>query len=150
MQNPTNIQRISIRLMILIGVGSFAYVTYRLSDPQIVLNTPMYYCLYFSFIFSYLTILYEWYHYWNIRIPENPAPLKEYTVDVFTTFCKGEPYWMIEETLRAIVQIRYPHQSYLCDEADDPYLKNLCAELGVHHITRTDKKMPKPAISIMR
>ena len=46
---------------------------------------------------------------------------------------------MIERTLKAIQAIRYPHNTYLCDEADDPYLKALCARLGVHHVTRTIK-----------
>ncbi|RZK08840.1 MAG: glycosyltransferase, partial [Flavobacterium sp.] len=49
------------------------------------------------------------------------------------------PYEMIEETLLAIVNITYPHQSYLCDESDDPYLKALCEKLGVNHVTRIKK-----------
>ncbi|WP_208809232.1 glycosyltransferase family 2 protein [Mucilaginibacter metallidurans] len=46
---------------------------------------------------------------------------------------------MIVETLTAIQAIHYPHETFLCDEADDPYLKSVCKELGVHHITRTKK-----------
>ncbi|HEY9196818.1 MAG TPA: glycosyltransferase family 2 protein, partial [Mucilaginibacter sp.] len=43
------------------------------------------------------------------------------------------------ETLEAIQGITYPHQTYLCDEADDPYLKDICQKLGVHHVTRKEK-----------
>jgi hypothetical protein len=46
---------------------------------------------------------------------------------------------MIVETLEAIQQITYPHQTYLCDEADDPYLKEVCAALNVRHVTRQNR-----------
>ncbi|WP_229310898.1 glycosyltransferase family 2 protein [Larkinella soli] len=68
---------------------------------------------------------------------------RSYTVDILTTFCKGEPYEMIVTTLKAIKAIKYPHNTYLCDEADDPYLRRVCEELGVVHVTRTIKKDAK-------
>jgi cellulose synthase (UDP-forming) len=83
--------------------------------------------------------LYEWYHYWAIAVPPDLPITKQYTVDIFTTFCAGEPYEMIVETLTAIQAIRYPHETYLCDEANDPYLGSVCEKLGVHHVTRTNK-----------
>ncbi|WP_231490170.1 glycosyltransferase family 2 protein [Pedobacter sp. Leaf170] len=84
-------------------------------------------------------LIHEWIHYFYITVPTDKTLSKVYTVDVFTTFCKGEPYKMIEETLQAIVNITYPHQSYLCDESDAPYLKDLCRQLGGHHVTRIEK-----------
>ena len=76
-------------------------------------------------------------------MPPTPPLTHRYTVDIFTTFCAGEPYEMIVETLTAIQAITYPHETYLCDEADDPYLRDVCAKLGVHHVTRTDKRNAK-------
>ncbi|UFH54450.1 glycosyltransferase [Spirosoma sp. KNUC1025] len=68
---------------------------------------------------------------------------KTWTVDILTTFCAGEPYEMIVKTLKAIQAINYPHTTYLCDEADDPYLRQVCEQLGVRHVTRTNKKDAK-------
>jgi cellulose synthase/poly-beta-1,6-N-acetylglucosamine synthase-like glycosyltransferase/beta-mannanase len=78
--------------------------------------------------FNCLRILHEWYHYFSISI---------------TTFCPGEPYAMIVETLTAMQAIRYPHTSYLCDEANDPYLITICQQLGVRHITRNNREDAK-------
>ncbi len=88
-------------------------------------------------IFGCLRVLHEWYHYFYITVPPEPLLTKQFTVDIFTTFCAGEPYPMIVQTLEAIQAITYPHNTYLCDEADDPYLKEICRRLGVHHVTRT-------------
>ncbi|WP_228779980.1 glycosyltransferase [Aquiflexum lacus] len=55
---------------------------------------------------------------------------------MLTTFFPGEPYKMLENTLRALVAVKYPHTTYLCDEGDDAYVKKLCADLGVVHVTR--------------
>ncbi|WP_188559960.1 glycosyltransferase, partial [Hymenobacter glacieicola] len=82
----------------------------------------------------------EWYHYVSVSEPVAPAgPLPSFTVDVLTTFCPGEPYAMMEETLRAMQAITYPHTSYLCDEADDAFLRQLCQQLGIVHVTRRHK-----------
>jgi len=92
-----------------------------------------------SIVFICIKITVEWIHYFYIIVPDTPVAERTYTVDILTTFCAGEPYDMIVECLTAIQAITYPHQAYLCDEADDPYLKSVCQKLGVHHITRTDK-----------
>jgi len=92
-----------------------------------------------SVVYKLLRLLHEWYHYWNVTLPAPPVRSRQFTVDVFTTYCPGEPHEMVVNTLRAIQSLRYPHTTYLCDEADDPYLKQVCAELGVRHVTRQDK-----------
>jgi cellulose synthase (UDP-forming) len=84
-----------------------------------------------------------WYQYfWVHEVPKRPAG-RSFTVDVFTTACPGEPRDMIERTLRAMVRMRHPHRSFLCDEGDDPELKALCRTLGVTHVTRTNRKDAK-------
>jgi hypothetical protein len=42
-----------------------------------------------------------------------------------------------------MVRISYPHTNYLCDEGNDPYLKQICNELGVIHVTRGEKTHAK-------
>ncbi|MCX2453777.1 glycosyltransferase [Pedobacter sp. PLR] len=136
---PTKKERFTLRLMITIGLICIGYFLNNMMNPAIVGSLPLYWMLLTTFIFMSLKAVHEWIHYFFITIPKTPESTKVYTVDVFTTFCAGEPYEMIEETLIAIKAITYPHETYLCDEANDPYLKNFCEELGVHHITRTKK-----------
>ncbi|MDZ7847348.1 MAG: glycosyltransferase [Owenweeksia sp.] len=47
------------------------------------------------------------------------------------------------ETLKAIKAIRYPHETYLCDDANDPYMKQVCDELEVHYVCRKGRKDAK-------
>ncbi|PAW95005.1 hypothetical protein CKK33_16475 [Mucilaginibacter sp. MD40] len=136
---PTRLQLFYLRSMILIGVFCMLFFLYSLLNKSVIGYKPLYWLLISTFIYTFFKILYEWYHYWAISVPVNPDAKKTYTVDIFTTFCAGEPYEMIVETLTAIQAIRYPHETFLCDEADDPYLKQVCKELGVHHVTRTKK-----------
>jgi len=136
---PTTKQLFNLRLMIVIGICCMVFFSYSLFSADVVGYRPLYYLLVITFVFTAGKILYEWYHYWSIKILPAPAEEKKFTVDIFTTFCAGEPYEMIVETLEALQAITYPHQTYLCDEADDPYLKDICQKLGVHHVTRTEK-----------
>jgi cellulose synthase (UDP-forming) len=136
---PTKKQLFNLRLMILIGVCCMLFFLNSLFNKAVIGYRPLYYLLIITFVYTSFKILYEWYHYWSIKVPPTPAIVKNYSVDIFTTFFSGEPYEMIVETLEAIQAITYPHQTYLCDEADDPYLKEVCKQLGVHHVTRTNK-----------
>jgi hypothetical protein len=136
---PSRRQLFVLRLMIVIGLLCMGFFLNALLNKAVMGYRPLYLLLLLTFFFTSFKIMYEWYHYWSISIPEVPPPGRLYTVDVFTTYCAGEPYEMIVETLTAIQAITYPHQTYLCDEEDDPYLKSVCEKLGVHHITRTKK-----------
>lgn len=136
---PTNREQFTLRLMITLGLISMGFFLHSMFNASLKGSPALYWMLIATFIFSCLKTLHEWVHYLFITVPKTPPSTKTYTVDIFTTFCAGEPYGMIEETLKAIQAITYPHETYLCDEANDPYLKQLCQELGVHHITRTIK-----------
>ena len=128
-----------LRFMILVGLADMIFFLYILLNDAIIDNPTLYWLLIIALVFTFLKIIHEWYHYFYITVPETPALTKQYTVDIFTTYCAGEPYDMMLETLTAIQAIKYPHNTYLCDEADDPYLKDLCNKLGIHHITRLEK-----------
>jgi cellulose synthase/poly-beta-1,6-N-acetylglucosamine synthase-like glycosyltransferase len=136
---PSKQELITLRLMIFIGIGSMFYFLNGLFTTAYIGYAPLYWLLMSAIIYNSLKSLHEWYHYFYITIPQTPPHTKTYTVDIFTTFCKGEPYPMIIETLTAIQAITYPHNTYLCDESNDPFLINLCNELGVKHVTRTLK-----------
>ena len=140
---PTRSELFTLRLMILLGTFSMCYLLYCLFRQSQIGYAPFYWILMAGITFNCLRVLHEWYHYFAIHIPPRPVRERTYTVDILTTFYPGEPYAMIEETLTAIQAIRYPHTTYLCDEANDPYLIELCKKLGVKHVTRTNRKDAK-------
>lgn len=125
--------------MILIGLLSFANFFYWFLSPKLIEAQFLFWILIISILYDTLKVLYIWYHYWDISLPDKPKINREFTVDVLTTYFPGEPYEMIKETLLAIQRIKYPHTTYLCDEANDQYLKSFCKENNVIHVTRNNR-----------
>ena len=136
---PTRNQLFTIRLLILIGVITVVNFFYWFLDSELIENKFLYWLLIVSLVYAYARVFYEWYHYWSISVPETPKKQKDFTVDILTTYFPGEPYDMILNTLEAIQNIKYPHTTYLCDEANDPFLIEKCKELGVVHVTRDNR-----------
>jgi hypothetical protein len=136
---PTKLQTLIMRSLILTGVASMIFLWYELLRPVHIGHPPLYWLLLFALALLCGKVLHEWTYYFSISVPDTPEHPPAFTVDVLTTFVAGEPYEMIEETLAAIKNIRYPHETYLCDEADDPRLKAYCEQLGIHHVTREHK-----------
>lgn len=136
---PTKIQLYTIRLLIIVGVVAVLNFFYWFLDNKLIDNRLLYWALIISIIYSYSRVFYEWYHYWSISIPKEQKNKKDFTVDILTTYFPGEPYDMILNTLSAIQKIKYQHTTYLCDEANDPFLIKKCKELGVIHVTRDNR-----------
>jgi cellulose synthase/poly-beta-1,6-N-acetylglucosamine synthase-like glycosyltransferase len=136
---PAKIELFVLRFMIMTGVASMAVLLYCLFRKTNVGNAPLYWLLMVAILFFCLKVLHEWYHYFHISVPQRPLWTARPTVDILTTFCAGEPYEMIVETLTALQAITYPHTTYLCDEANDPYLRETCQRLGVVHVTRDNR-----------
>ncbi|MGJ5642117.1 glycosyltransferase family 2 protein [Formosa sp. S-31] len=136
---PTRLQLIKLRIMILIGMISVLSFFIWFLSPDFVGNSTLYWLIFVLLVYDVFRIIYMWYHYWNISIPEKPKVWKPLTVDVFTTYFPGEPIEMVTETLLAIVKIKYPHTTYLCDEANHPELKAFCKKHNIVHVTRTNR-----------
>jgi cellulose synthase (UDP-forming) len=128
-----------IRILICCGLGSMLIFLRWFIDADHIGYPLIFWLLTFAFSFKLLKMVHEWYHYWSPSVPEKPATTKDWKVDILTTACPGEPREMIIRTLKAMQAIRYPHTSYLCDEGDDPVLRETCQKLGVIHVTRTLK-----------
>jgi cellulose synthase (UDP-forming) len=128
-----------IRVLIGIGLLFMAAFLWVYFQPQNRGVSWLFILLTISVLFKLLRLLHEWYHYWRVKPAATPKTTRTWTVDVLTTYCDGEPKEMVVNTLRAIQRITYPHTTYLCDEVNDPYLQEICAELGVIHVTRPDK-----------
>lgn len=129
--------------MILLGLLSIANFIIFFFDPEHKGNPFLYVLLCITIIYSIFKKLYMWYNYANISVPEIPKDSPDLSVDILTTYFPGEPYQMIVTTLEAITQITYPHTAYLCDEANDPYLKKFCEDNGIIHVTRNNRKDAK-------
>lgn len=136
---PSWQEKLTIRLMILIGILSFANFFYWFLRPDLIEVKILFWILVATIAYDTLRVIYIWYHYWDISTPKKPVSTRSYTVDVFTTYFPGEPYEMIKETLLAIQRIRYPHTTYLCDEANDQHLKEFCIENNIQHVTRNNR-----------
>ena len=132
-------EKITLRMLILLGLLSLANFFYWFANPDLIENHFLFWLLLGPLVFDSLRIIYIWYHYWDISVPAKPKLSKNLTVDVFTTYFPGEPYEMVKETLVAIQQMKFPHTTYLCDEANDTYLKEFCKINEIVHVTRNNR-----------
>ena len=46
---------------------------------------------------------------------------------------------MLEETIRALIALDYPHDTWVLDEGDDDHVKALCRKLGAHYFSRKNR-----------
>ena len=138
-KTPSKGESRAIKFMILLGIFSILNFLYYFFQPEHVGNRFLFILLTITILYSILKKLYMWYNYSNILVPETPVTTPEFKVDILTTYFPGEPYQMTITTLEAINEIIYPHTTYLCDEADDPYLKKFCKENGIIHVTRDNR-----------
>lgn len=78
---------------------------------------------------------------WNIakdmKHPYYMKPAPEKRVAFVTAFVPGkEPYEILDKTLAAMVDVDYPHDTWLLDEGNDAIVKNICRKYGVKHHSR--------------
>lgn len=72
-----------------------------------------------------------------MRRPIHQPPPPDLRVAVVTSFVPGlEPIAMLEQTLRHLVAIDYPHDTWVLDEGDELAVREVAARLGVIHFTR--------------
>lgn len=143
MRAPSKSELRILRFMIFIGVFSLIQFFYYFLDPAYKGATFLYILLCLVLFYGAARNLYLWYHYFSISVPIKPENFKKPSVDVLTTYFPGEPYEMICGTLEAIQKITYPHTTYLCDEANDPFLIDFCDKHGIIHVTRNHRTNAK-------
>ena len=82
------------------------------------------------------------YQVWKlVELPIYDVKLDQ-TVDVFVT-TYNEDADLLRSTLRACVQMEYPHTTYVLDDGERDEVRKLAENLGVKYITRTDHKHAK-------
>jgi cellulose synthase (UDP-forming) len=72
-----------------------------------------------------------------MRRPRHMPASPGWTVAVATTFVPGaEDVAMLERTVRALVAMDYPHDTWVLDEGDDAEIRAICERLGAVHFSR--------------
>ncbi len=89
--------------------------------------------------FAFGLLIYEcrWFAMPFMRRPRAMKPAAGWSVGVATTFVpSAEPIEMLAETLRALVAMDYPHDTWVLDEGNDDRVKALCRSLSAQHFSR--------------
>lgn len=77
-----------------------------------------------------------------LPLMKRPIPLKirqQWKVAVATTFVPGsEPLDMLEATVKSLVALDYPHDTWVLDEGNSDRVKDVCRKHGARHFSRKD------------
>jgi cellulose synthase (UDP-forming) len=130
----------AIRRAILRGwmaLGTLASATYfgwwfdgdRLHHPALALAFVV------TALYAAVQVFLAWYVYDAIAIPELPPSPPGRSVDVFVPVY-DESVDLVEDALHAALAMRYPHRTYLLDDARDPRFAEVATRLGVGYLTR--------------
>jgi cellulose synthase/poly-beta-1,6-N-acetylglucosamine synthase-like glycosyltransferase len=71
------------------------------------------------------------------RAAHPPVPSAGMRVALLTAFVPSkEPYDVLEKTLQAMINVMYPHDTWVLDEGNDPETMRLCQKWGAKHYSR--------------
>ncbi|MEO8560625.1 MAG: glycosyltransferase [bacterium] len=94
-------------------------------------------------VLAYLLALWvaRWVAFERMRRPVHLAPEPGLRVAAVTVFVpETQPLGMLELTLGAMVDMQYPHDTWVLDESDDQDVRELCGRLGAKHFTRREAR----------
>jgi cellulose synthase (UDP-forming) len=112
-------------------------VAYWLGHATWSAHTPVYLLLTASLLVAVAMFESRWFALPIMRRPRPMAASAGWRVGVATTFVPGaEEREMLERTVRALVAMEYPHDTWVLDEGDDPAVRAMCRRLGAHHFSR--------------
>jgi cellulose synthase (UDP-forming) len=78
-----------------------------------------------------------WFYVGRMRRPADRAPRPGRRVALITPCVPShESLEVVRAQLQALAAVRYPHDSWILDEGNDPRIRALAAEFGVRHFTR--------------
>ncbi len=79
----------------------------------------------------------RWWILLSMKRPRAVPARPGWKVAAVTTFVpRIEPLELLEQTLKALVALDYPHDTWVLDEGDDDRVKQLCAAVGAIHFSR--------------
>lgn len=81
--------------------------------------------------------------WFSLLLMEKPVPRparKGWKVAAVTTFVPGpESQKMLERTVRALVAMKYPHETWVLDEGESEEVRAFCTRIGAHYFSRKNK-----------
>ncbi len=120
----------------------FYFFSYWFSIDELSRHPATYTVLTFVLLVSLSSYGFRWFLLPCMRRPRPMAARAGWKVGVATTFVPGaEPLEMLEETVRALIALDYPHDTWVLDEGEDDRVKRLCRDLGASYFSR--KHMPR-------
>jgi cellulose synthase (UDP-forming) len=125
-------------LLSLVNVAAVAWVAvFWASRAEWSAQTPAYALLTVSVLVGLTMFELRWFALPVMRRPRHIPVPPGLNVGVATTFVPGaEPLEMLDRTVRALVAMEYPHDTWVLDEGDDPEVRQMCARLGARHFSR--------------
>jgi cellulose synthase (UDP-forming) len=124
-----------LSVAVFVAVTVFAILWLRLPGRW---EYPVMYVL-ITLVLAYMITVWAapWLAFERMQRPVHVPAVPGLRVAAVTSFVpRSESLAMLELTLRAMVDMRYPHDTWVLDEGDDPGVHALCARLGVRHFTR--------------
>ena len=143
-----------IQFIILLTVGVFltygfgfwwfepSHISHNFSGDWHLFDFILFFALSYVVWHSIVMELFSWYMVASMRRPDAPPPVqKGLRVAYVTAFVPGaEPYEVLEKTLSAMVIVKYPHDTWVLDEGNDPQVIALCDKYGALHYSRKDRQ----------
>ena len=116
-------------------VGSFLY--YWFSPERWQAGSTVAWLFTFQLMYWLAVQQFRWCLLPFMKKPKTISPSPGWKIGVATTFVPGlESFEMLEETVAALVAMKYPHDTWVLDEGDHDGVKALCQRRGAHHFTR--------------
>lgn len=79
---------------------------------------------------------------WDVKPLPRPAAPRGRSVDIFIP-TYNEDLSILRMTILGAINVRYPHETWVLDDGRRLALRELCARMGVHYLTRADNKHHK-------
>ncbi|MEQ1662362.1 MAG: glycosyltransferase [Thiobacillus sp.] len=127
-------RRLRVVVAVLYALGGLVYLGWRLTifnDASLWVSTLYYLAECLGYLLGLTVILGAWRY--QHRTPQSVS--HGYDVDVLIPTYK-EPLGVIRKTVHAARAIRYPHQTWVLDDAGRLEIEALARELGVHYRAR--------------
>lgn len=123
--------RILALIFTIAGSGYLAWRTTTFHPEAPVFSALLFAAELAGFVATLLTLFVTW----RLTVRDAPRPDTRLLVDVIVV-ADRQPLAEIRRTLSACRRLRYPHATWLLDEADAPERADLAAELGVQYAGR--------------
>ncbi|MEP9386025.1 glycosyltransferase [Mesorhizobium sp. KR9-304] len=115
-------------------LSSLLYLAWRLTifnEHAMVLSTMYFVADVFAVVLGVLAVFVSWNYRHREPVPAPPGLKVDVLIPVFK-----EPLDMVRRTVEGACAIRYPHETWLLDDAKRPELRALATELGCHYLAR--------------